>query len=1369
MRKYLQPLIIFLVVTITLFGGLYLYNSANKGKVVPSPSPTEIASGEEIAGGITRVVIGAQTKWLTDLVPSTSFSVDLGSATNNVNHIYASGNFDFDGELLPDGATCSNGQILKKTGANDWDCAADAGGSVTSNSLDFDEFVNSMTVDATLTITGGLYSITFDHASISGLFEVEGVANFEKDVVIDGTDSGIYFNNDMDPVVQHYYSYLYSEASSSFFLQQSSDVVSAKNAILSYSGLSADRTYTFPNATGTFILSSGSVPFETSGYASASLFQGSAFSIAGNECSDDGDTLAWNAGVFTCGDDDNSGGAGGGITGIEVAERGVFQDVSVASLSFDPGAFAVSASGTQQVFVQLDYGANGPASLSQAETITGNWVNTANPWADNEVVDTITASNYLLLTGGTLTGNLIGTNASFSTGEFTTYASASAYKGSAFSGDCDAAGDTLNWDVTTGRFTCGTDASGGSVASDSLGFGAFINELTLDKNVIIASAGFNWNWGLTNFTAIRNASISKIFEIGCTTCYGSSVLKIDARTGDLTSDFRDIFLTSNGVNVFQSSTSAGLGDTLLRPNQSLGRVLIGDRAGADYMGIFDGNASLITFETASVSINNGLRGSGLTDCDTAATSKLLWDATQGRFSCGTDQNTGGVASDSLGFGALVNPLTLDTNVTIASVGFSLNFSTGGLQMYGYNVAYASRSSPFDITVYKDGSNFVAYNNNTTTTISKGTSATTVVQAAFTNVPASGSINIKNGVYALGATGLTMSSSLAPGVSIIGESKGGVKFTYSGSGHALTIGDTSGDTRKFRMENIIVEGGSSGLSGIKFSRVKNSLFKSLVSRGFSHNTNPGRGFNLDGTGSYTGDNDFYDLLCDTSEVCIATFGGANSNHFFGFALRPDSTGEAVRVQGANGNTFQGGLVGNASAGFKFTSTGDENAVSSTYCEDNTRCVVFLSGSQNNDVEVIDVETNDVLYTDEGTGNSIRFVGVDRGSFFKFGGNASISSNFEVSGFASASAYYLTDSATGASFADCDGDTQALGWDTTTKRFFCGDDDSAAVASNSIGFGAFINPLVLDTNITVTSAAFAWNWDGTNMTEIGYASISYSLEIGGFSAAGTIPKDVMIRGNDTTGNGLYITDFSELQGILINGTDIAAYTADANGNRTAVGSALNLEAGTAGSINIGIDGADEITVGDASANLVFFGYMALTGRASISSNLDIAGLLGIPAAASKTLTKTGQTYFDTTDTTLVVHDGTAARVVGDDIQQFTFTIYDDGSWASESIPIWQAPKDYAVTVVQTDVTVTGSAGASMSYNFQERAYGSINVTGSDVFSPDETVTVSGDENTSFSDSSLAAKSHLLFRVPVGVGDGNDTVYLVTGVIYYRRNVE
>ena len=69
---------------------------------------------------------------------STSNSFNIGTTLNTIalgagdlfvgRNATTSGNLTFMGELMPDGSTCANGQILKKTGANDWDCAADAGG-----------------------------------------------------------------------------------------------------------------------------------------------------------------------------------------------------------------------------------------------------------------------------------------------------------------------------------------------------------------------------------------------------------------------------------------------------------------------------------------------------------------------------------------------------------------------------------------------------------------------------------------------------------------------------------------------------------------------------------------------------------------------------------------------------------------------------------------------------------------------------------------------------------------------------------------------------------------------------------------------------------------------------------------------------------------------------------------------------------------------------------------------------------------------------------------------------------------------------------------------------------------------------------------
>lgn len=52
-------------------------------------------------------------------------TTNLSATTATTTDLYATGGISFLGEVMPDGIVCSNGQILKKTGANDWDCAAD--------------------------------------------------------------------------------------------------------------------------------------------------------------------------------------------------------------------------------------------------------------------------------------------------------------------------------------------------------------------------------------------------------------------------------------------------------------------------------------------------------------------------------------------------------------------------------------------------------------------------------------------------------------------------------------------------------------------------------------------------------------------------------------------------------------------------------------------------------------------------------------------------------------------------------------------------------------------------------------------------------------------------------------------------------------------------------------------------------------------------------------------------------------------------------------------------------------------------------------------------------------------------------------------
>jgi len=140
-----------------------------------------------------------------------------------------SGNLSFNGEIMPDGVTCSNGEILKKTGSNNWDCAADAdsgaagaadsdvpfvtigntaslsferalavtsplsltdggaNGSATvglaSNSLNFDEFKNPLVLDANITTTSGSFTWDFGGANLVHI----GSASFNRVLYINDT------------------------------------------------------------------------------------------------------------------------------------------------------------------------------------------------------------------------------------------------------------------------------------------------------------------------------------------------------------------------------------------------------------------------------------------------------------------------------------------------------------------------------------------------------------------------------------------------------------------------------------------------------------------------------------------------------------------------------------------------------------------------------------------------------------------------------------------------------------------------------------------------------------------------------------------------------------------------------------------------------------------------------------------------------------------------------------------------------------------------------------------------------------------------------------------------------------------------------
>jgi hypothetical protein len=110
----------------------------------------------------------------------------------------------------------------------------------------------------------------------------------------------------------------------------------------------------------------------------------------------------------------SAGGGGGGGNGALTNNSGItWAGTDDAPAHGD--AVVISIAGSQTNWLFADHGSIGGlgdddhsayGALGSAETIAGNWVNTANPWADNEVADSITASSYLPLAGGTMTGDI---------------------------------------------------------------------------------------------------------------------------------------------------------------------------------------------------------------------------------------------------------------------------------------------------------------------------------------------------------------------------------------------------------------------------------------------------------------------------------------------------------------------------------------------------------------------------------------------------------------------------------------------------------------------------------------------------------------------------------------------------------------------------------------------------------------------------------------------------------------------------------------------------------------------------------------------------------------------------------------------------
>ena len=220
--------------------------------------------------------------------------------------------------------------------------------------------------------------------------------------------------------------------------------------------------------------------------------------------------------------------------------------------------------------------------------------------------------------------------------------------GNAFYGanltDCDGDTQTLAWSAETGKFSCGDDdTGGGGVSSNSLDFDEIRASMSLDTftDITFGTQQLSFNLDSAGDFLIQDNGVT-FATFSDTGTFTLDNLVLDGTTLS-TNTGTTLTLDANGAGgvVVISDDDLRVGGNDIQDSASNVRFTFSTAAGSPNV-LITGTASASSHfsVTGSASFKGGVRGSGLTDCD-GSTSKLLWDSTGAKFSCGTDQTGAG--------------------------------------------------------------------------------------------------------------------------------------------------------------------------------------------------------------------------------------------------------------------------------------------------------------------------------------------------------------------------------------------------------------------------------------------------------------------------------------------------------------------------------------------------------------------------------------------------------------------------------------------------------------------------------------------------------------------------------------------------------
>jgi hypothetical protein len=448
---------------------------------------------------------------------------------------------------------------------------------------------------------------------------------------------------------------------------------------------------------------------------------------------------------------------------------------------------------------------------------------------------------------------------------------------------------------------------------------------------------------------------------------------------------------------------------------------------------------------ATLYLGGKLEGAGLTDCDTANSSKLLWDATTGRFSCGTDQTGGG--SVTAGRGLALNGSVLTLNATIT--GSLVNFTTvSGSTVYAKTSFSSSGSLTWEgaasgATLYLGGKLEGAG------LVDCDTDNQTLAWDATTGRFLCGDDDTGGGSVTAGQ-GLTLNNSV---LTLNGTITGSlVRFTTL-SGSTVFARNSLSSSGVLIVKSLVKTGsGAATFVPVEFQTgayIYGSGASALALDGYVKGADASRSPHILFGYRGTFDTNLYRsaasrLQTDGSLYVLSTLSGAtihaektlsssgilaidnttylNSGAIITGKLLPSA--DDIYDLGSTDKRWRDLYLGPAS--IHIGSAGDEGVIS--------------YNTLTNDIE-FDVSGDSVPEFSILSSGTLESASLS-GSLIRAKNTLASSGSLIWEGAASGATLYIGGTIEGAGLlSDCDGDGQTLGWDATTKRFTCGDDDSS----------------------------------------------------------------------------------------------------------------------------------------------------------------------------------------------------------------------------------------------------------------------------------------------------------------------------------------